>query len=303
MTEREIVLSGVPSKTIGYLHSVILPRSGLRTGDTVPRLKFTRRALAIDADHLAAFRRGCGEAPSPDVPFDYPLTLLFHYHLAIFAHRDFPWSLRTLLGVRNHVIRRRRIKTNERFDLEVATIGQRVLAKGIEFDIRSVFSSDGAPAWESISVYYLRGRVGGADARPAVEYLQPLDGVQSEIRWRAPAGGGFEFARLSGDFNPAHYFAPWAKRLGFKRDFSHTQRMVADCLRRLPDAEEWLRTPQLRLDVAFKGPVYYGSALTLKAARKPDGVRFDLYCGEVDKPAIPGNIRRAASDEALRPDA
>ncbi|MFL6621684.1 MAG: hypothetical protein ACJ8KA_05030 [Sulfurifustis sp.] len=302
MTERDIILSGVPSKTTGYLHSVILPRPGLRSGDTVPRIKFMRRGLTIEEDHLAAFRRGCGDAESADLPFDYPLTLLFHYHLAIFAHRDFPWSLRTLLGVRNHVVQRRRIKTSERLDLEVGTIGQRVLPKGIEFDIHSVFSSEGAPAWESISVYYLRGRAGGADARPAVELLQPLDPVHSEIRWQAPAGGGFDFARLSGDFNPVHYLAPWARRLGFKRDFSHTQRMVSDCLRRLPDAEALLQAPRLRLDVAFKGPVYYGSPLTLKTAQKPDGVRFDLYCGEVDKPAIPGNLRNVAADERLRPE-
>lgn len=289
-TEHHIVLDGAPPKLSGYARSVLLPRAGVERGGGVPRVRLVRRGLRIDERHVAEFRRLGRWEPSDRLPFVYPLMLLFHYHLGIFAHPDFPCSLRHLLGLRNHVVQRRPIAAGERLDLEVRSHGQRMLPKGVEFDIYSVLSSGGAPVWESVHVYYLRGPRGGTDARPALAELAPLEGAEFETRWEAPAAGGWRFARLSGDFNPAHYFRPWARTLGFERDFSHSQRVVSECLRRLPETPE-AGAGGLCLDVMFKGPVYYDRTLVLKAARRDGGYRFDLYCGAEDKPAVPGRIR------------
>lgn len=298
-TERNILLNGLPSKVAGYTRSVILPRPGFKPGDTIPPVNVTRRGFKIDENHLAKFHEMCGGEPSKHLPFVYPLTLLFHYHLGIFAHRDFPWSLRKLLGLRDHVVQRRRIAVGESLDLEARTASQRVLPKGVEFDIHTVLSSGGESVWESVHVYYLRGSFGGADVRPAVDYLQPFDTAEFETSWDAPAGRGWDFARLSGDFNPVHYLTPWAKFLGFKRDFSHTQRIVSDCVRRLPEPPEAMDAEPLRLDVAFKGPVYYGGKLVMKGVKKGNGYRFDLYSDNGNKPAIPGNIQRVKADHGL----
>jgi hypothetical protein len=297
--ERSVVLDGVPSRVTGYARSVVLPRRGLRRGDTVPEIGVTRRGFTIDAGHLAAFRKLCGGEPSAHLPFVYPLSWLFHYHLGIFAHRDFPWSLRKLLGLRNHVVQRRRIPVGDTLDLDARTAGQRVLPKGVEFDVHTVLSSGGASVWESIHVYYLRADAGGEDTRPAPGRLRPLDAIRFETSWKAPGGGGWQFGRLSGDLNPVHYFAPWARLLGFRGAFCHTQRIVSDCLRRLPGGREVTEAESLRLDVAFKGPIYYGSELVMRGAARDDGYRFDLYCGAVDRPAMPGSIQRVTADHDL----
>src|SRR3990172_9568140 len=127
--------------------------------------------------------------------------LLFHYHLAVFAHPAFPCSLRELLGFRNHVIQRRRIALDERLDLEVCTAGQRVLPKGVEIDFHSTLSSGGNAVWESVHVYYLRGAYGGSDIPvPAAEF-DALGNVDFETRWNAPTDGKWEFAKVCGDFN------------------------------------------------------------------------------------------------------
>jgi hypothetical protein len=60
-----------------------------------------------------------------------------------------------------------------------------------------------------------------------------------------------------------------------------------------------LNMESLRLDVAFKGPVYYGSKLVMRGTRKSNGVRFNLYSGITDKPAIPGNIQEIKADHDL----
>ncbi len=46
----------------------------------------------------------------------------------------------------------------------------------------------------------------------------------------------------------------------------------------------------VRLDVAFKGPVYYGAELLMKSAAVDHGHRFDVYAGSGEKPAMPGRI-------------
>jgi hypothetical protein len=294
-----VVLDDAPPKLRGYMRSVILPRPGFAPDVVVPPIHVTRPALEIDRKHIAEFGRLCHWTVSDRLPLEYPLMMLFHYHLGIFSHPAFPCSLRELLGLRNHVVQHRSIRVGERLDLDVRSSGQRVLPKGVEFDIHSTLSSGGEPAWESVHVYYLRGRYGGSDARASSAELDALTRVDFEARWEAPTGGKWEFAKFCGDMNPAHYFAPWARILGFRRDFAHTQRIVAECLRRLPDSADVTTAESLRLDVAFKGPIYYGSPLVLKGAREREGYRFDLYCGDVDKPAIPSRLRVVPANHDL----
>ena len=294
-----IVLDGAPPKLSGYLRSTMFPRRGFRPDTVGPAIRITRPGLRFREQHLAEFARLCQWQSSTHVPLVYPLMLLFHYHLGIFAHSAFPCSLRELLGFRNHVVQRRRIAVGERLDIDVRTAGQRVLPKGVEFDFHSTLSSGGEAVWESVHVYYLRGRYGGSDTRAPAAELEALDKVDFETSWNAPTDGKCEFAKFCGDFNPVHYFAPWARLLGFRRDFSHTQRIVAECLRRLPPTSEVTASESQRLDVAFKGPVYYGSPLTMKTAVQHDGYRFDLYCGELEKPVIPGRLRIVAPDHDL----
>lgn len=297
----ETVLYGRPPKLANYLRAAVLPRR-YRPGTPPPAVRIVHRGLTVDPRHLADFRALCQVPATGHVPFDYPLWLLFHYHLGVFGHPRFPAPLTALLAMHTRALQHRRLQPDEALDLEVTTLGQRRLAKGIEFDLRTVLRRAGAPVWEGISAYYLRGPGGGSDRRPIDARLAPLDAVEFESQWQAPRGVGWRAARLSGDYNPMHYVAGYARRFRFARDFAHTQLMVAACLRRLPEPLAALDAQPLRLDVAYKGPVYYGSRLTLEGARTDAGYRFDLYCGDADKPAIPGRLERVAAGATLETD-
>lgn len=298
---RQPVLHGRPRKPANYVRAAVLPRR-YRPGTPLPDLRVVDRGLHIDVRHLAAFRALSGASACEHVPFDYPLWLLFHYHLGIFGHPQFPVSLTALLAMHTRVLQHRRLRPDHALDLEVRTLGQRQLAKGVEFDLRTVLSQAGAPAWEGISAYYLRGPGGGAEVRPIDARLAPLKTFEFETQWPAPRGVGWHVARLTGDYNPMHYASGYARRFGFARAFAHTQLVVGLCLRRLPEPLEALDAGPLRLDVAYKGPVYYGSRLTLKGARAGDGCRFDLYCDDADKPAVPGRLERVSAGEGLASD-
>ena len=287
----DVRLDGLPGKFSGYLHAVILPRRNYRIDDTLPPISVRRRDAVFDSRHLDRFRRLCGYEQAAFIPFVYPLMICFHYHLGVFAHPAFPWSLRRLLGLRNHVVQHRRISEGEVLDIAVAARGMHLRPKGVEIDLETVISSEGDTLWESTHVYFLRATVPDALIQPDRHALPALGSVELEDNWRAPRGGGLEFGRLSGDLNPVHYFTPWAKALGFPRAFCHTQRVITDCLRRLPEATAIDEKESLNLDVAFKGPVYYGNELTLRSAIVDGGRRFNLHCGSDERPAIAGHLR------------
>lgn len=292
-------INQAPPKTASYFNCVILPRRGFQQGDKLPDVRLTWRDCAIDREHLLQFQIICKWESMPYLPFIYPLTIAFHYHLGIFARRDFPWSLRKLLGLRNHVLQHRRIKVEERLDLSVHVIGLRVYSKGLEFDIHTSFSSKEEIVWESVHVYYLRGKFAGTHSVSSNNHFEPLTQSYFETQWMSQQAGGWEFALLPGDLNPVHYFTPWAKILGFRRGFCHTQRVISDCIHALPNATDITESGTLRLDIAFKNPVYYGSKLTMKSAPIANGHRFDLYSGDSSKPAMPGAIYQAAANHNL----
>ena len=115
-----------------------------------------------------------------------------------------------------------------------------------------------------------------------------------------PNGGGFCFGLMAGDYNPIHYVATYARRMGFRKDFAHAQLSLALCIQHLP---AFKKNEPVRLDVAFKGPVYYGSNVTMQYADDGAGYRFDLYCEGNPRPCLRGSLNRAEPDlDSLRKD-
>lgn len=300
--EHAIVVDRLPAKLRGYIAIVMMPRRRFRAGDTLPHIRLTRRGLRIDRDHLARFREACGYPSSEQVPLAYPLALAFHYHLGVFAHWTFPWSLRRMLGLRNHVVQRRRISAGDVLNLTSRTLDLAIRPKGVEISVHTLLSRAGESVWEGIHVYYFRDSTDGMNPQAARFRLEPLDEVESESGWTAPNSGGLRFARLSGDFNPVHYFAPLARVLGFRGPTCHTQRIVPECLRRLPTGGGPPGSAPCRLDVAFKGPVYYGEQLTTRWALQPGGYRFDLCSNGSARPLIQGSIRVVDIDHDILAD-
>jgi hypothetical protein len=48
---------------------------------------------------------------------------------------------------------------------------------------------------------------------------------------------------------------------------------------------------QYELDIAFKGPVYYGNDVILKSRENAQGERFDIYSEANPRPGICGNLQ------------
>lgn len=279
-----------------YARGLFVRRGGLAPERALPAMHSEWRGFKIDGRHLKQFTDICRLPPSDIMPLVYPLIFVFPLHVSIVGHREFPLLYVRMMQVRNHVIQHRPIDVRETIDISCTIIGQRVVAKGLEMDIYSGLEAAGDLVWESVHTYFFPGDFGEPDPPSPLAQLPPLSEDNVERNWTMPNGGGFCFGLMAGDYNPIHYLAPYARRMGFRRDFAHAQLSAALCLRHLPPfkADE-----PVRLDLAIKGPVYYGSSVTMRYSDDGKGHRFDLYCEDSPKPCISGSLNSAKPDLGL----
>jgi hypothetical protein len=270
-----------------------------------------RDGIIPNPEHLHKFGRICGFETSGRFPLVYPLTFIYPMVQVMLARREMPLLLSRMLNTRMRVIQQRHMDLNERMDASCQLAGHRMLEKGVEVDVYCTIAISAQVVWECMITFYYRGRFGTAD--PVRQAFIPcrnchfhgdtsvwitdeqspaaLDAIPDapEIaRWYLPSGSGLAFARLSGDFNPLHYWTGYAKILGFERASAQPLLVLAKTLSRL---EAKHPTEQFILDIAFKGPVYYKSNVILKSLENSKSERFDIYCEGNPKPCICGKLQ------------
>lgn len=176
-------------------------------------------------------------------------------------------------------------------DLETRVCAQRVLARGAEVDLCTTLSSAGACVWESLNTFYFRGRF-GAEQAPSPRAAAPEVAGSAIGHWQTRTGGGWRFGRLTGDYNPLHWWNGYARRLGFSAAFHHPQCVIGQALARLPAPAGDAR----RIDLWLKGPIPYGSTVTLRVEVEPDGVRFALSTAGETRAGIIGHWHSTVAD-------
>ena len=85
--------------------------------------------------------------------------------------------------------------------------------------------------------------------------LEPLS-ARPNADWRIPADAGLSFACLTGDFNPIHWLAPYAKMAGFGKRILHGFGSLAGSMERIRRTC-WAGDPHLpgTIDVRFTRPL------------------------------------------------
>ncbi|MCA9614488.1 MAG: hypothetical protein H6721_25330 [Sandaracinus sp.] len=62
---------------------------------------------------------------------------------------------------------------------------------------------------------------GGGEGKPRKERVRVPSDARELSRWRLGPRAGLEFAILTGDFNPVHWVAPYARAFGFRNTILH----------------------------------------------------------------------------------
>lgn len=281
-----------------YRRILFRRRPGARAGAKLPEYSAQWKDMRIEPGRLAAYREACGFPAAGPLPLLYPHVLTSAMHMDMVTQPDFPLSMLGAVHLRNHVLQLRPIDPEERLDAQCWIGESRIVKAGLEFDVNTVIGAGGERVWEEISTYLTRGRFGEAQALPDRAAIEPPEDAREHAQWPVPQDMGRRYAKITGDYNPIHVSSILARLFGFKRAIIHGMWSLARSLAELapePGGQA------CQVDAAFKGPVFIGNTVALKAA--PDGAAFELYDQGNPRPSIVGAIRRPAAGAALAPEA
>jgi acyl dehydratase len=266
--------------------AIVLPARS-RSGDRLLPLAATWRGHRVAGKVLDSFLALTGLADNAFWPLLYPHVAGFRLQMTVLTHPAFPFPIWGALQIRNLLVLHRPFARGEVLEMHTCVDAQRALEKGTEVDLHSTARAGGELAWESLNTFYYRGRQGTPGAASPLS-AAPRDEGTIASRWVAPVGARLRFGKLTGDYNGIHLSRWYARRFGFRDAFQHPQRVLGQCLARLPRPD---RATPLRLDAWLKGPVYYGSDLALRVTETLDAVTFALLVDADERPAIMGRLR------------
>lgn len=287
---KTLLFRDVPGIIGQYARAVMPKRS--TTGDLrFPSHEALLTHVKVDHKKVAAYASVCGfNAPSTVLPITYLHILAFPLHMELMLHKDFPLALMGLVHIRNHITQYRGIYASEALAIRCYCSAHRHTDKGVEFDITSEVTSGGELVWKSISTNLAR-QGSGKKTRSGKNNSQHQPSEQQNYpihsSWKMKENLGRQYARISGDSNPIHLYAPAAKLFGFKRHIAHgmwTKARAAAVL-----------NPQLisgpcSLHVEFKQPIFLPGNVSLHT-EKPDGGAFYITNAQGQKRHLTGCIQ------------
>jgi acyl dehydratase len=246
----------------------------------LPDLTLVRPDVPVDPAHVAAYARVCQFPRKDTLPLPYLHMLAFPLHMAMLTDPSFPFPAMGMVHLENTITQHRPTTADERYDVSVTAANLRGHAKGKVFDMLTTVKVDEETVWEEVSTYLRRGK--GDESAPASLDI-PLV-TEGGVDWRLPADLGRKYGAVSGDRNPIHLYAATAKAFGFKRQIAHGMwtkaRSIAAVENRLPDA--------VRVEVAFKTPVFLPGTVRFTSASTESGVGFSLVNPKSGAPHLTG---------------
>jgi hypothetical protein len=283
MTE---VLSQIPDAGRLYLKAAGTLAKKPKGEPALPPLEVRVNDVSADAGHLAEYAAICGFESIERLPITFPHVMAGALHLHLMTQKSFPFPLLGLVHIRNEIRQQAPLTADTRFDLQVRIGEARTVRQGIEFDLLTEATVEGASMWTEISTILHRRPAPKTGATPR----QPVPPAPlAEYRSiAAPADIGRRYAKVGRDYNPIH-LAPWTARLfGFKRHIAHGMWSAARCAAAL---ERELEQAPTSLSVQFKQPLFLPGKCALKLAGSEGGIAFSLLSARSDKTHLSGVLR------------
>ncbi|HEU0198784.1 MAG TPA: MaoC/PaaZ C-terminal domain-containing protein [Nevskiaceae bacterium] len=242
------------------------------------------RAVAADAEGLAAYRRVCGLRRETTLPLTYPHVMVEALQLWLMSRPGFPLPMLGLVHLANRFEQDEAIPVEARLDFTVWLGNAERTARGFEFEVvTEAAAPDGHRLWRGVSTYLYRIATPGPHAHgehPALPTLDRYEPIE------VPAATGRRYAAVSGDYNPIHLSLLSARLFGFKRAIAHGMWSAARCLGALQEAHGVAAS---RLQVRFRQPLLLPANAQLRSREDGDGVEF-LLVGKHDRLYLEGRL-------------
>lgn len=288
---KKLVLKKRPTVLGTFYKAFKAKKHKVKFGEKLGNICVEWNNIKLNHNHINRFNKLCKLEKTDSINILYPFTFIYPINLWLISHPAIPVPMLKMLTTRNTITIHRNITADDILVITSTSSGQRFLKNGMEFYINSEIKSDGELLWENKSTFFIPGKEKNTDITEKSATLYDIDNAEREHQWYLPAENGFRFAGVMGDSNGIHYSKRYARLLGFKRDFAQPVLVASKVIEYLPEFSE---IDPLKLDLFFKGPVYYNSTLTLKYVTKENSRRFDLYYEGNERPCICGELEKLA---------
>jgi acyl dehydratase len=252
-----------------------------KTGRELPDVILTRDDVVVQRAQVERYDAVCG-FPSKDVaPIPYLHMLAFPLHMQLMTDSRFPFAAIGTVHLENSMTQHRPIAIGETVSLALQAANLRDSTKGRAWDMNVTATVGDEVVWESTSTYLRIGKGDKETGDPGMS-LASVD-VKGPV-WSLPDNLGRTYGAVSGDRNPIHLYPLTAKALGFPRHIAHGMWSKARCIaaleNRLPD--------HVKVDVAFKKPIFLPGKVQFGAEETPTGWDFALVNPKTGAPHLLG---------------
>lgn len=268
---------------INFAKAVVRARVKPGKNPQLPAIGLRLRDVIADSRHLAAYRKVCQFADSPNLPITYPHMHAFPLHMSLILDSNFPFPAMGLVHVRNSITQYRPIGVREQLDIEASLGSLEKVDKGYEFSIITQVTTGGELVWEEESVNFFRWGKSTEQKKPQPQ----VEPVTNAIDWQVPGDIGRRYGAVSGDRNPIHLYPLTAKLFGFKRQIAHGMWSKSRCLAEL---EKDFPAYPLKVDVQFKLPMFTPAKVKFAAEKTAKGTDFRLLAADGVKPHLAGQL-------------
>lgn len=285
MSTKRIDFESVPTTGSMMFRAAVGRKPGLKDGEDLGR--FEAAVSGVTVAGLAAYQAICGFPESEHLPITMPQIVAAPLHMAVLTHPDFPLPAMGLVHVSSRITQNRVIRADEQMDVLVWVEGQRQARKGCEADMITEIRIGGEQVWESVTTVLSMAAQGhGQKSEPSPI---PNPDPDRSVVWSMPSDLGRRYGTIAGDRNPIHLWPITAKLFGFKRHIIHGMWLLA---RAMAELDSDLGDGPVRVDVAFKRPVFLPGKATFSSGRQEGVTAFRLDNAEKGKTHLFGTVSR-----------
>lgn len=261
--------------------SALLPKIQLQTQQHIQKL---------DSVHIGSYHKCVKwqEASELQLHPCYFHLLAFEQHMQLMLNDEFPFALLGIVHLSNEIEVMASADFKAGFEVSSEIRRFKRHQKGITFIIESTIRQNKTLIWHSTSQFLAintKARTGKSRSQP----FQLADDMTIIDNWHCDKSVGWQYGKISGDFNPIHLSSLSAKLFGFKSAIAHGMWSKARCLSalqsQLPEA--------FKCKVEFHKPLFLPAKVSLyKAIIESESQRFQLTSHAEDTCHLEGYLYR-----------
>ena len=270
----------------GLMLSLIRPSVDSPKGIAFNKFSSSLNNIKLDFNKINQFKKICGYPQNTNT---VPMLYLQSLFIGLFGHYItspfFPLPPLGLIHTKQKIFQKREIDQNEILNANFSLSEVTIDPKGVEIIFFLKLTSKDEVVWEGITTTLSKSRKYLQKKKPdqTPQIIPPFTTID------VPKNIGRQYAKVSGDINPHHLSAFFAKLFGFKRAIAHGMWSLAKSIAEIE--KQFTDNIVSSIDVSFKRPLFLPGTATIGAAKEGNDISFELRDSVTKTPHLAGSIQ------------